>query len=69
MPNKKYEEIRNLSDEELAQQITENKTRLQRMVFGHAISPLENPNVLGETRKHIARLKTEQRRRELNANA
>lgn len=63
MPNKKYEEVRSLSNEELAQQIADNKVRLQRLRFNHAISPLENPNVLGETRKLIARLKTELNKR------
>ena len=69
MPNIKYEEIINLSNEELAQQIADNKMRVQRLRFNHAISPLENPNVLGEARKHIARLKTELRKRELTNNA
>ena len=69
MPNKKYEEIINLSNEELAQQIADSKVRMQRLRFNHAISPLENPNVLGEARKHIARLKTELRKRELTNNA
>lgn len=63
MPNKKYEEVSALSNEELAQQIADNKLRLQRLRFNHAISPLENPNVLGETRKLIARLKTELNKR------
>lgn len=63
MPNKKYEEVSALSNEELAQQIADNKVRLQRLRFNHAISPLENPNVLGETRKLIARLKTELNKR------
>ncbi len=65
MPNKKYEEVKDLSNEELIKQIADSKVRLQRLRFNHAISPLENPNVLGETRKHIARLKTEFRKREL----
>jgi large subunit ribosomal protein L29 len=69
MPKNKYEEVLNLSDEELVQQIADNKVRMQRLRFNHTISPLENPNVLGEARKHIARLKTELRKRELTNNA
>lgn len=69
MPNKKNEEVLNLSNEELVQQIADNKVRLQRLRFNHAISPLENPNVLGEARKLVARLKTELRKRELTNNA
>lgn len=64
MPNKKYEEVKNLSNEELVKQVADIKVRLQRLRFNHAISPLENPNVLGETRKLIARLKTELSKRE-----
>ncbi|MCO5232187.1 MAG: 50S ribosomal protein L29 [Chitinophagales bacterium] len=66
MPNKKYEEVKSLANEELLQQIADNKLRLQRLRFNHSVSPLENPNVLGETRKLIARLKTELRKRELS---
>lgn len=64
MANKKYDEVRNLSIEELQQQLTSNKLRLQRLKFNHAISPLENPNVIGETKKLIARLSTEIRKRQ-----
>lgn len=69
MANKKYQEITNLSNEELAQGIEDGKVRLQRLTFNHTISPLENPNELSETRKHVARLKTELRKRELSNNA
>lgn len=69
MPNKKYDEVRNLSGEELEHQLAENKLKLKRMHFNHAISPLENPNVLGETRKVIARIRTEMRKRQLETNA
>jgi large subunit ribosomal protein L29 len=65
MANKKYDEVRNLTTEELQKQLENNKLRLQRMKFNHAISPLENPNVIGEARKLVARLKTEIRKREL----
>ncbi|HZH68672.1 MAG TPA: 50S ribosomal protein L29 [Chitinophagales bacterium] len=69
MPNKKYEEVRNLSNEDLDQQIVDSKLKLQRLSFNHIISPLEDTNVLRETRKQIARLKTELRKRELTINA
>jgi large subunit ribosomal protein L29 len=65
MANKKYEEVKNLTNEELQQQLESNKLRLQRLKFNHAISPLENPNVIGETRKLVARLNTEIRKRQL----
>lgn len=69
MPNKKNEQVIGLSIEELEQQIADNKIRLQRLRFNHTVSPLENPNVLGETRKLIARLKTELRKRQIESKA
>lgn len=69
MPNKKYDEVRNLTVEELEHQLSETKQKLQRLRFNHTISPLENPNVLGETRKQIARIRTEMRKRQLETNA
>lgn len=69
MPNKKNEQVVGLSIEELEQQIVDNKIRLQRLRFNHTVSPLENPNVLGETRKLIARLKTELRKRQIESKA
>lgn len=65
MANKKYEEVKNLTIEELQQQLESNKLRLQRLKFNHAISPLENPNVIGDARKLVARLNTEIRKRQL----
>ncbi|MCA1740978.1 MAG: 50S ribosomal protein L29, partial [Bacteroidales bacterium] len=42
------------------------KTSLVRMKLNHAISPLENPQKIKESRKTIARLMTEKHRREMN---
>jgi large subunit ribosomal protein L29 len=69
MPNKKYDEVRNLTVEELEHQLAESKLRLQRLRFNHTITPLENPNVLGEARRYIARIQTEVRKRQLETNA
>jgi len=62
-------DIRNLKDNELVEKVIAEKANLQRMRFAHAISPLENPTQLGNTRKLIARLNTEIRSRELTNNA
>lgn len=62
-------EIRNLKDNELVDKLNAEKANLQRMKFAHAISPLENPMLLGKTKKNIARLSTEIRSRELTNNA
>ncbi len=62
----KTSEIRELSTQEILERIDNEKTSLVRMKLNHAISPLDNPNKLKETRGNIARLLTELRKRELN---
>jgi large subunit ribosomal protein L29 len=62
----KSSEIRELSNQELLEHIDNEKTSLVRMKLNHAISPLENPQKIKESRKTIARLMTEKRRREMN---
>ena len=54
----KNSEIRALSEAELVQKISSEQESLRKMKFAHAISPIENPNKIGQTRKLIARLKT-----------
>lgn len=51
--------------EELNEQIQESYEKFNKLVFNHAITPLENPNVLGELRRDLARMKTEKRKREI----
>lgn len=62
----KSSEIRELSNQELLEHIDNEKTSIVRMKLNHAISPLENPQKIKESRKTIARLMTEKRRREMN---
>ena len=62
----KSSEIKELSNQELLEHIDNEKTSLVRMTLNHAISPLENPQKIKESRKTIARLITEKRRREMN---
>ncbi|MBE0677542.1 MAG: 50S ribosomal protein L29 [Bacteroidales bacterium] len=62
----KSSEIRELSNQELLEHIDNEKTSLVRMKLNHAISPLDNPQKIKESRKTIARLITEKRRREMN---
>ena len=64
----KSSEIRELSNQELLERIDNEKTALVRMKLNHAISPLENPQKIKESRKTIARLMTEKRKREMNEN-
>ncbi len=63
----KNSEIQALSLEELQERIKTELSTGQSLRFAHAISPLENPLRIQQSRKLIARLKTELRKRELAA--
>jgi len=54
----KKETFSQLSLEDLQTKVGEERTRLQKLRFGHAVTPLENPNVIRATRKVIARMMT-----------
>ncbi|HQV77944.1 MAG TPA: 50S ribosomal protein L29 [Chitinophagales bacterium] len=64
-----YSEIIGWNDEELKNELAASKMKLTKLKFNHAITPLENTNVLGEIRKHIARIQTELRKRQLSNQA
>lgn len=55
----KNSEIVELSTEDLAVKLVEEKAALNKLKFAHAVSALENPNVLRAARKNIARIATE----------
>ncbi len=61
----KNTEIRELSDKELSARIAEERTAQTKLVLNHAVSPVENTNLLKNSRRLIARLLTEKRKREL----
>jgi large subunit ribosomal protein L29 len=50
---------------DLKARIKEDQTRLKKLEFAHAISPLENPMSIRGLRKDIARLQTELKKKEL----
>jgi len=62
----KISEIRELSTPDLIERIDTEKTMLVRMKLNHAITPLDNPQKLKQTRITISRLLTELRKREIN---
>ncbi len=62
----KNSEIRALSVDELKEKLTTEKEALQKLKFAHAISPIENPMKIKDTRKLIARLSTELRAKALD---
>ena len=65
---KKQEAIREMSTADLNDRLDQAREQLVKMRMNHAVSPLENPNQIRETRKNIARYLTELRRRELEGN-
>ena len=62
---KKKEAIREMSTPDLNDRLDQAREQLLKMRLNHAVSPLDNPNQIRETRKNIARYLTELRRREL----
>jgi len=55
----KSSEILELSTEELAARVNEEKKNLTKLKFAHAVSAIENPTRITKVRKDIARLNTE----------
>ena len=51
--------IHGLNETDLQARLEEEKLRLKKLEFAHAISPLENPMTLRGVRRDIARLQTE----------
>jgi large subunit ribosomal protein L29 len=58
-------EVRELTDQEIQERIAELQEERFRLRFRSATQQLENPILLRSIRRDIARLKTEQRAREL----
>ena len=67
MASPKTLELRNASDADLQDQLTETTASLEKMKFDHTVNGIENPLQLRAVRRDVARIKTEIRRRELEA--
>jgi len=61
----KTAEIKELSTKELQERIDAEKDTLIRMKLNHAVSPLDNPMKIRYSRRNVARMITELRRRTL----
>ncbi len=61
----KSSEIKELTIQELQERLESEESLMIRMKMNHAVSPLDNPNKIVETRRNIARLKTEVRTRQI----
>lgn len=65
----KNTEVRELSMKDLKERLETEKETLVRLKMNHVVSPLDNPLKLRESRRNIARLLTELRKRELSGKA
>lgn len=63
----KQSEIVQLTTDEIKEYIENEADQLAELRMTHAVSQLENPMQLRYKRRTIARLKTELRKREMNA--
>ena len=57
-------EVLKLSNEELKEQLIEQKKKYNELKMAHSVSPLENPIQLRSIRRSIARIATEITNRE-----
>jgi large subunit ribosomal protein L29 len=55
--------VKEMTDEELRERLENETEALSKLRMNHTITPLENPMVLREKRRAIARLKTEIKKR------
>lgn len=55
--------LRNMSEHDLQNRITEDELRIKKLKFAHSVSPLENPMSIRDLRKDLARTKTELHKR------
>jgi len=65
----KASEIRDLTERELGEKLSDLKAELFNLRFQHAINQLENPMRLNHVKKDIARVKTVIRQREISSAA
>ena len=63
----KASEIRDMTAQELENKLVDLKKELFALRFQHTVNQLDNPARLKAVKKDIARIKTIQRQRELNA--
>jgi len=59
-------EIKGLTTKEIIERIENEQNFLGRQRMNHAVSPLDNPMKLKESRRIISRLKTILRQRQMN---
>ncbi|TVR88296.1 MAG: 50S ribosomal protein L29 [Saprospirales bacterium] len=66
MATKKFLELKEFNDEELANELKETEKQYLKLTFDHSVKGIDNPMLVRDMRRDIARLNTEIRRREIN---
>ena len=56
--------FKDLSVADLEQKLSDELALINKLKFSHAVSPIENPMTIRHTRREIARLKTELKKRQ-----
>ncbi len=67
MATKKFIELGEMSVDDLKAELTQINVQYQKQRFDHTIKGLDNPLTLRNTKRDIARIQTEIRRREVSA--
>lgn len=67
MATKKFIELQEMSVQDLQSELKETRDQYQKMKFDHSVRGLENPLLLREVRRDIARMESEMRRRDIAA--
>ena len=67
MATKKYIELGEMSDTDLKDELKQINVQYHKLIFDHTIKGLDNPIVLKNTKRDVARVQTELRRREIAA--
>ncbi len=63
----KQDIVKDLTTEEIRDRIAEERGLYAKLKMSHAVSPIENPLKIRATRKFIARLQTEYKKRTMAA--
>ena len=65
----KNSEIKDLSESDIMEKLIDERKALADLKFQHSVSSVENPAVLAEKKKSIARMLTELSARKKNTNS
>ena len=66
MPTKKLE-LKDLTDQELAEKLKGDKAQYTKLQFNHTVSQIESPTAIRKMRRDIARMHTEITKRQTAA--